>query len=217
MPNQTVKTIHSHIFNLSVIAAHCVHSYTHIRTHPGSRKLWPREKIKKDGSSIKKTCLVAKTTTPLYHTILSYHSLACSLSVNHLMYDAMLMLMLLVAALIQVWADCIAVMSAASPINQASLCVCACTCLSLFVCLCLGTPLKLMKYIWAWWTLCLGIPTLGMVECGVCNPFNRFWENRIPSAIPWTWSAVPCCIHDSVKSFKRLQILSLGFLVFFVC
>lgn len=124
MPNQTVKTIHSHIFNLSVIAAHCVHSYTHIRTHPGSRKLWPREKIKKDGSSIKKTCLVAKTTTPLYHTILSYHSLACSLSVNHLMYDAMLMLMLLVAALIQVWADCIAVMSAASPINQASLCVC---------------------------------------------------------------------------------------------
>lgn len=64
--------------------------------------------------------------------------LPLSRSVNNFSYDAMLMLMLLHAALIQVWANCIAVMSAALPINQASLCVCVrvhvCVCVYLCVC-----------------------------------------------------------------------------------
>lgn len=127
-------------------------------------------------------CLLSETTTPLYHTFLSsqppslstslqslplspFHpisqisllyptlSRSLSLSVNHCMYDGMLMLRSrsLVAALLQVWADCFAVLSAASPINQASLCVCLCitsVCVCVFICasVCLETPLKLIIF-----------------------------------------------------------------------
>lgn len=111
-------------------------------------------------------CLLSETTTPLYYTLLSSQpsslplylspvstsfplSPHLSLSLSHCMYDGMLMLMSLAAALLQVWADCIAVLSAASPINQASLWVCLCiTSVCVFICasVCLETPLKLIIF-----------------------------------------------------------------------